>query len=88
MTREPIYEEEKPAWRQSREARWYEDVGYALETEVRAHNYQSWVRPATKPDDPGWHACTCGWEGYWSGFHQHVANQLRTIVVERKEWRP
>lgn len=33
------------------------------------------------PGKPGWHHCTCGWEGYWSGFHPHVTDHLRAVVL-------
>lgn len=68
------------AWRDNREGRWFKDLGYEFQDVLNAHRY-GYERTATKPDDPGWHACTCGWEGYWSAFHNHVANHLRARVI-------
>lgn len=68
------------AWRENRERFWYLDVGYSLQAVLRAHRYDTRTR-GTKPSDPGWHPCSCGWEGYWSSFEPHVADQLRSVVV-------
>lgn len=57
-----------------------DDVGYALQDVLNTHRYV-YERKGSKPDDPGWHECTCGWEGYWSGFHNHVANHLRFVAT-------
>lgn len=68
-------------WRLRREPKWYEDIGYALEDVLRQHRYD-YKQKGVKPDDPGWHVCSCGeWQGYWSGFHPHVADHLRAVVM-------
>lgn len=68
-------------WRGNRDPGWFHDVGYALQDELRRHYYE--LRDGgSKPDDPGWHTCHCGeWEGYWSGFHPHVTDHLRAVVL-------
>lgn len=67
-------------WRDDHGPQWFRDVGYALEDVVRKHRYE-YDRKGIKPDDPGWHECSCGaWQGYWSGFHSHVADHLRALV--------
>lgn len=49
------------------------DIEFGL---LNKHHYLS-LKPGTKPDDPGWHSCRCGdWEGYWSGYHRHVAEVI------------
>jgi hypothetical protein len=69
------------AWRESREPGWYRDVGYALQDALRLHLYD-YRRKGEKPDDPGWHECTCGtWQGYWSGWQPHVADHLRDVAL-------
>lgn len=69
------------AWRNQREPGWFRDVGYALQDVLRVHQYD-YKRKGDKPDDPGWHECTCGWGGYWCDFEPHVTDHLR-LVVER-----
>lgn len=71
-------------WRKNREPGWYKDIGYVLQDILRDHRYQDHI-PSTKAGDPGWHSCTCGWEGYWSEFDGHVANYLRAAVADRME---
>lgn len=69
-------------WRKNRAPGWYRDIGYLLQDVVRDHRYD-YKRKGIKPDDPGWHACSCKeWEGYWSGFEPHVADHLRRVAVE------
>lgn len=54
---------------------------WVLLTVMRQHYYKVQERTATKPDDPGWHACTCGWEGYWSDYQPHVAaEQIKHVI--------
>lgn len=72
------------AWRENRGPLWYTDIGYVLQDILRDHRYQAHI-PSMKHGDPGWHACTCGWEGYWSEFDGHVANYLRAAVASRME---
>ena len=74
---------ELAAWRENREPGWFRDIGYALQDVLTAHRYD-YKRKGSKPDDPGWHECTCGWEGYWSSFHPHVADHLRACVTDRR----
>lgn len=58
------------------------DVRWALLTEVRRHDYDTRDR-RSRPDDPGWHGCSCGWEGYWCDWQPHVADHLTRMVAER-----
>jgi hypothetical protein len=71
-------------WRENRERGWYRDIGYRIQSEMGRHYYDTRSKGA-KPDDPGWHACRCGWEGYWSGYDSHVADHLRALVVATDE---
>ncbi len=49
---------------------------YEVMDTLRAHYYDV-RKKGSKPNDPGWHQCRCGnWEGYWSGWHEHVASDL------------
>lgn len=68
------------AWRENREGEWFRDIGYAFENALSQHQYDI-RRRGSKPEDPGWHECSCGWEGYWSDFHPHVADHLRARVI-------
>lgn len=68
------------AWRESRDPRWTQDIGYQLQDALARHQYEYPSR-GSKPGDPGWHACSCGWEGYWSDFHPHLADELRVLVT-------
>lgn len=69
-------------WRENRESNWYRDIGYQLQEVIRAHRYDIKAK-GEKPDDPGWHECSCGeWAGYWSGFEPHVADHLRAALVD------
>lgn len=43
--------------------------------EVRQHYYDVFAK-GTKPDDPGWHSCRCGWQGYWCDYEPHVAERI------------
>lgn len=43
--------------------------------ELRSHLYDTRTR-GSKPEDPGWHACSCGWEGYWVEWQPHVAHEI------------
>jgi hypothetical protein len=46
-----------------------------LETmQKHVYDYDS---KGSRPDSPGWHTCRgCSWEGYWSGFQPHVAEEV------------
>lgn len=80
---EPVLEvrDGAEAWRESREPGWFRDVGYVFEKVLGEHRYDI-KRKGIKPDDPGWHECSCGnWQGYWSGFHPHLADHLRAAVI-------
>jgi hypothetical protein len=70
------------AWRENRGPGWYEDIGYQLQDVIRGHRYE-YGRKGSKPADPGWHECSCGWEGYWSAFEPHVADHLRAALEGR-----
>lgn len=76
--------EEISAWRGERGPGWTRDIGYALGDVLDRHRYDTRSR-ASKPDDPGWHPCSCGWEGYWSAFHDHVADHLRQVVLRHPQ---
>jgi hypothetical protein len=73
-------------WRETPRVRgsgWHLDIGFELQDVLRSHDYD-YQNKGSKPDDPGWHVCKCGtWEGYWSGFHPHVADHLRAVIVAR-----
>jgi hypothetical protein len=72
----------RSGWRESREKYWYHDVGYRLEVALRSHRYEVGAK-GDKPDDPGWNECSCRtWEGYWSGWHSHVADHLRSVATD------
>lgn len=76
------------AWRENRDGKWFRDIGYALQDVLQGHRYEI-RKKGSKPDDPGWHECSCGaWEGYWSDFHPHVADHLRAVVVQAAEVNP
>lgn len=85
MAHNPPYEIDRThtsAWREYKEpgSGWQNDIGYKLQDVLQAHHYD-YKNKGEKPDTVGWHACTCGqWEGYWSGFEPHVADQLREAV--------
>jgi hypothetical protein len=59
------------------------DLEWALQYVISSHTYDTTRRTESKPDDPGWHACRCGtWEGYWSGYNHHVAeDQVKMLVA-------
>lgn len=60
---------------------WHKDIGYQLQAVLGTHQYSANLQ-SSRLDDPGWHGCSCGeWEGYWSSFHPHVADQLRILVT-------
>lgn len=48
---------------------------WAVLDTLRGHLYDYRSR-GSKPDDPGWHPCSCGWEGYWCDWQPHVAEQI------------
>lgn len=76
------------AWRESRQPGWFHDIGYALQDVLHSHRYE-FAKKGVKPDDPGWHECSCGeWQGYWSGFEPHVADHLRAVVVQTQQKAP
>ena len=59
------------------------DIGWAVLDTVRAHRYD-YVRPCVTPgkeDDRGWHACRCGWEGYWTGFEPHLTDSIISALT-------
>lgn len=58
-----------------------EGVHWAILSTLRQHRYDIHDR-ASKPTDPGWHACSCGWEGYWSDWHPHVADRIRALFPD------
>ena len=58
------------------------DFVWALQYVMGAHSYDTTRRTESKPDDPGWHACRCGtWEGYWSGYNTHVAEDQLLMLT-------
>lgn len=48
---------------------------YASLDALTAHVYR-YDAPTSRPDNPGWNACSCGWEGYWCEFHPHLASVI------------
>lgn len=63
-------------------ARERRDDGWLRAEALRAHYYDIRDR-GSKPEDPGWHVCTCGWEGYWIDWHTHVADILEPVADAR-----
>ena len=59
------------------------DLVWALQYIITNHTYDTRHRTTSRPDDPGWHYCRCGqWEGYWSGYNTHVAeDQLKMLTA-------
>jgi hypothetical protein len=54
----------------------WEQPEWLVLTALRRHLYV-YGDKGSKPSDPGWHVCSCGsWEGYWSGYQPHVAEQI------------
>jgi len=58
--------------------------------ELRRHTYHP-TDKGSRPDDPGWHACSCGWEGYWCDWQPHVAGAIVDALplldaAERLAW--
>lgn len=47
---------------------------------IRAHHYH-YSNKGSKPDDPGWHVCSCGWEGYWCDWQPHVAERITEALA-------
>lgn len=71
-------------WRvNTRATKSYNDIGYAIQDVIDSHSYRYDLK-GDKPDDPGWHECSCGWEGYWAGFNNHVTNCIREVVVKKQ----
>ena len=61
--------------------RFDDDVEYAVLTVLRHHIYRTDRQGNERPDDPGWHPCTCGWEGYWSDYQPHVASHVTSDAL-------
>lgn len=59
---------------------------WAVLDELRRHDYD-YRNKGEKPDDPGWHACRCGWEGYWCDYQPHVAERI-TIALDALRSQP
>lgn len=57
-----------------------EDLEHALGQVMLEHRYDYQNR-GSKPEDPGWHKCTCPWEGYWFDHTPHVAHEQFTALV-------
>lgn len=68
------------AWRDDRGPYWFADIGYSIQSELRSHIYD-YTNRGDRLDDPGWHVCACGWQGYWVDFHPHVADRLRALLL-------
>lgn len=51
------------------------DKEYIILTALRKHQYR-YNAKTRRPDDPGWNACDCGWEGYWCDFHPHLTEEI------------
>lgn len=76
-----LRDRELSEWREDRSKYYFQDIGYLLQHVVRSHRYESRNRGTQRLNDPGWHPCSCGWEGYWHGFEPHVADELRALVT-------
>jgi hypothetical protein len=46
---------------------------------LRGHLYD-YRDKGSKPVDPGWHACKCGWQGHWCDYQPHVAQKIVEAV--------
>ncbi len=51
-----------------------------LVLDALAAHYYDYRRKGSKPDDPGWHACSCGWQGYWCDWQPHLADVVLAVV--------
>ena len=59
------------------------DLVWALQYVITNHTYDTTHRSKSKPNDPGWHECRCGlWEGYWSGYNEHVAEDQVKVLTD------
>jgi len=76
-----LRDQELSSWREDRSKYYFRDIGYLLQHVVCSHRYETRNRGSQRPSDPGWHCCSCGWEGYWSAFEPHVADELRALVT-------
>lgn len=47
-------------------------------SELAVHRFHAEWR--LRDDDPGWHGCSCGWEGYWIDWQPHVAERVIAAV--------
>lgn len=59
--------------------------GYSLadviKTIIAEHRYD-YRNKGDRPDDPGYHGCTCGeWHGYWSEFDKHQGAAVATEMI-------
>ena len=50
---------------------------WAVIDTLQGHRYD-YNDKGSKPNDPGWHACSCGeWEGYWCAFEsEHLSVEI------------
>lgn len=62
-------------------------TAWAVLDALRAHHYD-YRDKGEKPTDPGWHRCSCGWEGYWCDYQPHVAEQIVTALSPAADARP
>jgi len=56
------------------------ELEWLLLDELRQHIYRTDRPGVGRAGDPGWHPCTCGWEGYWVDWHPHVATLLAAVI--------
>lgn len=58
-------------------------INWFITDELSKH-YFDYNLSGAKPDDPGWHQCTCGlWEGYWVDYDPHVAAAVVEVLEEK-----
>lgn len=54
---------------------------WAVIDALQGHRYD-YANKGSKPNDPGWHVCSCGgWEGYWCVFEsEHLSLEILRSV--------
>lgn len=60
-------------------------LAWGMASILNMHRFEvgQYDKKGSKPDDPGWWGCSCGtWEGYWSGFNRHVAEDQIEMLID------